>query len=278
MKKIFLSVLAFVLCLCVSPVSVFASEADSTMNLTSNIEESSEYTSLVSLENDLLRQMQVLAETTKRDALPTSIDFKKAVKVSALDNLDSADAVKTASNNGSYYYRIPLAVDKGYIYSTIVVTDGKVTGYDTSMTYDTALGQVSYLFDEKLVGELLATFSVKVTDVAVLTIPAIKTDFVYFIAGNQAYAIPFSSRPDFLKLDNGKIYEYDKFISCAKALLSEMQDSNIYADNYGGAGGGYMGSSTDNTLYYIIAPIILVLGLTALSIVFMKRKRRNAKQ
>lgn len=277
MKKIFLSVLAFVLCLCVSPVSVFASEADSTMNLTSNIEESSEYTSLVDLENDLLRQMQVLAETTKRDTLPTSIDFNKAVKVSVLDDLGSANAVKTARNNGSYYYRIPLVVDEGYIYSTIVVTNGKVTGYDTSMTYDTALGQVSYLFDEKLVGELLATFSVKVTDVAVLTIPAIKTDFVYFVAGDKAYAIPFSSRPDFLKLDNGKIYEYDKFISCAKTLLSEMENSDIYADYYGGAGGGYMGSTNDNTFYYIIAPI-LVLGLIALSIVFMKKKRRNAKQ
>lgn len=277
MKKIFLSVLAIVLCFCVSPISVFASEADSTMNLTSNIEKSAEYTSLISLEKNLLRQMQVLAETTKRDTLPTTIDFKKAVKVSALDNLDSANAVKTARNNSSYYYRIPLTVDEGFIYSTIVVTDGKVTGYDTAMTFDTALGQVSYLFDETLVGELLATFSVKVTDVAVLTIPAIKTDFVYFVAGNKEYAIPFSSRPDFLKLDNGKIYEYDKFISCAKALLSEMQDSDIYADYYGGAGGVHMSSTNGNPLYYTIA-LILVFGLTTLSIVVAKRKRQKTKQ
>lgn len=277
MKKMILSVLAIVLCFCVSPISVFASEGDGTMNLTSNIEKSEEYASLVSLEKDLIRQMQVLAKAAKKDTLPTSIDFKKAVRVFVLDNLDSSNAVKTASKNSSYYYRIPLAIDEGYIYSTIVVTDGKVTGYDTSMTYDTALGQVSYLFDEKLVEDLLVTFSEKVTDVTVLTISAIKTDFVYFIAGDKAYAIPFSSRPDFLNLENGEIYEYDRIISCAKALLSEMQDDNIYAGNHGGAGGGHMGSANENTLYYIIASIITVLGLTAVSVSFLKRKRRNAK-
>lgn len=275
MKKIILSVLAIILCFCVIPISAFASEADSTMNLNTNIEESAEYTSIISLENDLLRQMQVLAVTTKRETLPTSIDFKLAVKVFALDNLDSANAIKTVCNNGSYYYRIPLAVDEGYIYTTIVVTDGKVTGYDTSMTYDTSLGQVSYLFDEQLVGELLATFSEKVSNVVVLTIPAIKTDFVYFEAGGKAYAIPFSSRPEFLKLDNGKIYEYDKFLSCAKALIGEVQDSSNYTDYYGGAG-GYVGSANDNTPYYIIVPIF-VIGLTVLSIVSMKKKHRNTK-
>lgn len=278
MKKILLSALVFVLCLCVLPVGVFASESDGEVNLTSDIETTAEYTSLISIEDDLLRQMQVLSETKERNSLPSAVDFTKAVKVSALDNLDSVDVIAVADNTDSYYYRIPLAVDTGYIYSTIVVTGGEVTGYDTSITYDTSLGQVSYLFDEKLVGNLLATFPSKVTDIAVYTIPAIKTDFVCFVSNDARYAIPFSSRPDFLKLNNGEIYKYDEFISCAKALLNEMQDDSVYADNRGGAGGGYTNSLTENTLYNIIAPIMLIVALAMLAVFYVKRQHRDEKR
>lgn len=274
MKKVLLSILALVLCMCMLPIGALAAETENEISLTADIETSSEYTSLLSYETDILRQMQVLAQATKKDRLPTTVDFTKAVKVFALSDLDSSETIKTAKNSNSYYYRVPLLIDTGYVYSTFVISNGKVSGYDTSMTYDTTVGQVAYLFDEEIVSALLATVNEKVTDVTVLTIPAIKADFVYFTAGGKAYAIPFASRPDFWELDNGKIYEYEKIVSCAKALLNEMSDSDAFVGNQGG--GGAIGSA-NNTFFYIAPLVILSVALVALGVFTMKRKIRKTK-
>lgn len=275
MKRVLISMLTLVLCMCIVPFSAFAAEEEDEVNLTADIEKSSEYTSLVSYEDDILRQMQVLVQTKEKNSLPTTVDFTKAVKVLPLSDLDSSGVAKAASSTGSYYYRVPLLIDTGYIYSTFVISDGKVSGYDTSMTYDTTMGQVSYLFDEKIVSDLLATVNETVNDVSVLTIPAIKTDFVYFTAGGKEYAIPFASRPDFWELDNGKIYEYEKFILCAKTLLNEMSDDEVYADNLGG--GGNISSSNSGTSFIIVSLVILSAVLLVLIVFVAKTKSRKAK-
>ena len=185
MKRVLLSMLTLVLCMCIVPFGALAAKAEDEVTLTADIEKSSEYTSLSSYEDDILRQMQVLVQTKERNSLPTTVDFTKAVKVFPLSDLNSSGVAKAARSNSSYYYRVPLLIDTGYVYSTFVITDGKVSGYDTSMTYDTTMGQVSYLFDEDIVSNLLATVNETVTDVSVLTIPTIKTDFVYFTDGDE---------------------------------------------------------------------------------------------
>ena len=82
-------------------------------------------------------------------------------------------------------------------------------------------------------------------------------------------------RPDFWELDNGKIYEYEKFISCAKALLNEMSDDEVYADNLGG--GGSISSSNNGTSFYIISLVILSSALVVLIVFAAKTKLRKTK-
>ena len=271
MKRTLLSLFVLFICIYSLPFSAHADEAEDEIVLTGDIENSTEYASLIGYKADILRQMKSLVQIREKDSLPTDVDFTKAVRVFPLCDLDSSEAVKVAKGNRTYYYRVPLLVDTGYIYSTFVISNSKVSGYDTSMTYDTTMGQVTYLFDEDIVRNILATVDEKVTDVAVLTIPEIKVDFVYFSAGGEAFAVPFASRPDFWELDNGKVYKYEELIKCTKMLLNEVSGEYAFADNMGG--GGAVNRSNSNKLFTTLPLAIMSLAFVVLIIVTAKRKR-----
>ena len=275
MKRILLSFFTLIICIYSFSFYAIADETDDELILAGDIENSTEYPDLISYKADILRQMHSLVQIKAKDSLPTDVDFTKAVKVMPLADLDSPEAVKTAKDSRSYYYRVPLLVDTGYVYSTFVISDGKVSGYDTSITYDTTMGQVTYLFDEDVVRNLFATVDKKVTDVAVLTIPEIKADFVYFSSGGEAFAIPFASRPDFWELDNGKIYKYEELAKCAKALLNEMSGEYTFADNVGG--GGAVNRPNNNRLFTIMPLAILSSAFVVLMILTAKRKASSLK-
>ncbi len=263
MRKWILSTLTLVLCFTAFSIHAAAAETNDAIRLNADIEEAPEYASLVRLEEELLGQLQVLAEKAKLENLPTSIDFTKMVRVFVVDHPNSADAVTEAKESRSYYYRIPLMVDTGYVFATASVEKGTVTGYETSMTPDKTLGQVSYLFEEGLAGDILADFEGEIDEIAVFTIPAIQTDFVSFTSEGKAYAIPFASRPDLLKLDNGEICELDQFLPCADAFLREMQGDE-YEENQGGKNTG------------ILVFIIVAVFLAATGIFFLVRKKRRS--
>lgn len=69
-----------VICMCVPSYSAYASEFESQEKLSAEIDATPEYASLISYEADLLRQMQVLIETTETDRIPKSVDFPNLLR------------------------------------------------------------------------------------------------------------------------------------------------------------------------------------------------------
>ncbi len=155
-----------------------------------------------------------------------NIDIDKAVKLYPLNKLDGIDDINNAIKTNSYIYKIPISEKRRYSYFAFKVENKEVISYETHETANKSLATAKYLFEPNLVNDVIAKSGLEVSDVNILTIPVIKTDFVYFKSADKHYVIPFSSRPDFLEIENGKIYEFDDFAWHVNELLQNMQTGN----------------------------------------------------
>ncbi len=223
---------------------------------------------IVGYEADLLRQMKVLAEEKRDNELPNQINFDNSVKVYSLSKLNSVEDIKNAVDSGSYFYKVPLLADKGYIYSTLRVSDNRIVGYDTSMTYDKSINQATYLFEPQFVENIVKKNNLDFKNPIVFTIPSIKTDFI-FVYDDNPLVIPFASRPDFLKLENGKIYEFKEFAEAVNILLEDISvDENVLNGKSGGSGVG----KSENNYFYIFS--VSIIGTVCLLGIFVKIKNK----
>jgi len=274
--KIFV-IMAF--CLCLFPLKALASEEDisntinNNTNIFVNLNEILGNDEFTKLQEDLLRHMYVLSESGNTEELPKYIDFKNTVRVTEVDDISSS-GIKIRTDR--CLYRIPLAIDTGYIYSTLIYKEGKITSYESAVTLDTSLCQTSYLFETNMVSNVIIKFSNIVSNISVMTIPNIRTDFIYFLSEGKAFVIPFSSRPDFLKLENGIVYPYEIFVENANALLKEISDGSVDSllGNQGGSGG-----SVNRNLSNIIYCVMIICTITLLVSYFInfivKRKTKH---
>jgi len=262
MKNMGKVVLFVLCCFCLCPFYTLAKDGQAEIDLTIDIAATPAYAAIVSLEADLLRQMNSLVEGPATKPLPRSVDFSKTVKVYILEEMNT-DGITAAIAANTFFYRVPLHTDEGFMYATIMVKDGAVSGSGTTATRDTSLGQASYLFDAALVSGAISKQSLAASDVAVINIPYIWTDFIYCKAGGREYAIPFASRPDFLGLRNGEVYELDTFFDAANALRDELAG--------GQNGGGYAPKS--GAWWWVTAAGVCVIAISGLA--FLAARRAN---
>ncbi len=219
-------------------------------------------TDVLNYEKDLLRQMKSLLEENKNKDVLNSINFENTVKVFKVEKLESIRDIENAVNNDSYYYRVPLLVDSGYIYSTLQINKNKVESYDTSMIFDKSLNQVAYLFETSIVDKIVEENKLDYTDIVVFTIPSIKTDFLFVKKGEKTLVIPFASRPDFLDVENGKVYEFEDFSELVNNLLKDISESD---NNLKSKSGGGIGE-----FIYSYSHIVFIAIFTVLLSIFIK--------
>jgi hypothetical protein len=280
MKYFFKLFLVLSCCLCLAPLNVSASKSNPSLNniekigksIYVDIKEIQEYAEIANLQEDFVRHMHMLVEKTKTEELPKSIKLDNIVKVMEVKDIQPSGL---KLNLNRYQYRVPLIKDTGYIFSTLIIEDSKVISHESEMTYDTSLGQASYLFDSNLVENIISSVSKEVLDLSVMTIPTISTDFVYFTSENGAFVIPFSSRPDFLELENGKVYSYDVFAKKTIELLTRLKyedGTSILRHRGSGGGGGYSSNITA-----IHASLIIILTIVILMISFLVVKKKIRK-
>ena len=226
-------------------------------------EGSAAYEMLIGIERELLDK-----SVSYGDSLPEHVDMSRAVKVYVIENWKSKDPLKKALNSNQYYYRIPIIETDGFIYATVVIKDGKITGTSTALTSDTSKNLASYLFASNP-AEYADISDVPTEEILVFSVPEIKTDFFYYQADGEEYAVPFSSRPDFLGLENGKKVSFTGFSNAVQKLVSEADA----ADPFDNTGGG--GPRTKKALTAVfISSAILILAVAVLLIIRSKKRKK----
>lgn len=112
------------------------------------------------------------------------------------------------------------------------------------------------------------------TDVVVLDAPMYATNFVYFSADDVEYLIPFSSRPDFTGLENGKLY---KATDCMAVLSASWGDVSANGNENCGYG-ATLSETHDPTKIYVISGIIICfIVISSVIAVLSLRKFKKAK-
>ncbi len=95
--------------------------------------------------------------------------------------------------------------------------------------------------------------------------------FAYYTETGREYVIPFSDRPDFTGLEDGKVYPVSEIMNILDERFPVQQ--NPYAD---GGAGGYSGVDTQQGLPWQLLPALALLLLAGIAIlVLCKAKSRR---
>lgn len=101
--------------------------------------------------------------------------------------------------------------------------------------------------------------------------------YIYGRSGENEYLIPFVTRPDFLGVENGKLYTVEQAVDIFLEEIRKQEEA--YKNSSGGIQIGGIDSLDetdsvpDNLILYIGVPVIVLLLISIVSIIFVKRKK-----
>ena len=238
-------------------------------------------------------------------SLNSDVDPKEMLKKLKSDNAykkyqTTSNAVKYYKDNNNfsscisddYYWIVPLS-DEG-IYISFRNENGKWqwSGSGNSLKYpvDDVNGPKEAVdFSTKgIVKRLNDEFKKKdIDDIRFVKNSTFFCDFIYISVENVEYVIPYSHRPDFTGLKNGKLYKVQEALDILEANLGTGPSG--YGGPYPGTVGGGFGKETDSAantevaeqasftwLYFAVPGAIVLIGLAVTAAVIIK-KRHKAK-
>ncbi len=182
----------------------------------------------------------------------TSQEFTSALTCGTLE-----DAIASAPS----IWKVPVYYgDSDYAYAN-VGTSGNSPGYTTVYGNADTGNDAPYLFEPEIVpagmfGREGSTYIVAVSDYG------FGMNFVITLTEEEVRLVPYSTRPDFLKLENGMIYSSGEVVTA----LSELSGSMAWT-GFGGGGGGLASNG---------APAIIVITLLSAVLLILWVKRRGA--
>lgn len=248
---------------------------------------------LAYIEDEILNQVGAVMKINNISSVKTldSVDFSKAVKVafvssgndmieqigSARDVIVRKDYVSTEDIFNSrfldYYWKVPvLEFGDGYLFATVIINSPDDIIVSCIMAQNKELSDVTYLFDNELILNILgkSDLSVDYDNVIPVSIPIISTDIIIFVSEKVQYAIPFSARPDLLGVENGRVYEYEKLESLIDSLLVELSSGNASSNAPVGGGAAQVTDNNGATandaassygLYFVIMAVFACVGV-----------------
>lgn len=143
----------------------------------------------------------------------------------------------------------------------------KDEGYD----FFTSTSKIVDVLDKNNISEI--------SEMKVVTVPPLHIDFLFISTPNGEFGIPYASRPDFVKVNNGSLYKMDELINLFKRNVDTNNKPNEMLKFGGSSVGSPISSNTTqgnnyNTFYFIAIPaLIAVAGLITLILV---RRKRNS--
>lgn len=181
-----------------------------------------------------------------------------------------------------YVWKVPVGeTGNGYLYASVKMNGPDDVSIWTTLTGDRQLSDVTYLFDQDLVSNILESSGLPVNYDIVLpiSIPMISTDVIVFAADKTQYAIPFSARPDLLGVENGKIYEYSQIEEKINDLMYEISPEDAVDGPVGG--GVWVKEEESNGLsdgqWRAAGIVLLLLGGTYAGRKLWKSRKRAIK-
>lgn len=195
--------------------------------------------------------------------------------------LASPDIVKSVGKDTkiknliSENYCIVVPTEKGYV-KYLKDDDGDIS-YVGDVVFNESSKNTN-MVDTTAVRNILSSAKyTEATDVVVLDVPMYQTSFVYFLANNVEYLIPFGSRPDLTGLENGKVY---KATDCLAELSATWGNTIVDGDGLSNGNGGNVNSLVktpniikNSIIYGVIICSLIIVGVTAYSI----RKAKKIK-
>ena len=176
----------------------------------------------------------------------TKLDISKGVKVLRFDAKDFIEQLKSdaviqyLADYSDYFWRIPVQ-DRGENGADYAVAYKNNSGawkyYTASSENKTGSQQVAYIFDVDLVDRILSEKGIVPEQLYAIGISNIGLDCIVVQSQGAIGIIPFASRPEFLGVDNGKVYSPEEMSQKIKEYL-EASSYDFIAEDTSGAGGG----------------------------------------
>ena len=162
-----------------------------------------------------------------------------------------------------YVWVVPTETGKQIIISN---TEEKwqIIGYSHSEKNE----ENSDLINKDSVIKSIELISEKIEDVQFIYTGAYFSSFAFIKTDKEEYLIPFSVRPDFTKLENGKLYTAKE---ASAILLASFGEPKIDDTSNGGANGGANTDNNDILLISLIVGTCVIVGVIAYTILRKKR-------
>lgn len=155
--------------------------------------------------------------------------------------------------------------------SVPVSAESSIDGFSMAAVSDTLLKT----YKSKLPTNAAAV----VSDLKIVRSHMYNITFAYFTDGGQEYVIPYSDRPDFTGLEDGKVYPASEAIDVLERNYGVPQGAVTDVGYAGGAGGGGTADSPQDDLPWQIVPIagVTLLLLGGISFFFILKRLKGRK-
>lgn len=259
-----------------------AEEKDEVLNLSLNMEES------------IIEEVQFLGKKAA-----SSIAKNKMYKVydivspTSFMNMDKSSSFKNVISN-EYTWEVPIIDSSNNIVSTYTLSKGRKLediqkkGMELSQSQIDRIKQMEGKWDITLVGNYMPIeglnlicnsieFEKHLLNNGIETIDEIKivkfalnTYVIYIADDKNEYAIVYNMRPEFINMENGRVYEMSAFIENFQSLLEnqEISGEDMYSGN-----SLEKQHRNDYWLYVIGIAIMLIVGSSLM--LTKKRKSKN---
>lgn len=272
--------LILILCFIVfSPITALAVEVENYDYREEEISDFEEYEEICEMENGILETFDT-NEYAVFSEKETKLDISSSVKVLTFDvndflvQLKSEGFIEYLENYEVYCWRIPVQDrgEKGADYAVAYVNkNGEWAYYTASSDNEIGRQQVEYIFAAEEIEQILSENKIVATKLYALAISNIGLDCIVVEMNGTVGIIPYAARPEFLGLENGKIYSQEEI---GQKISNYMEESSydFTADGINGGGGGGIEDSDSNSpvVYIVIAGLMIS---TIIFIVLTKRRQ-----
>lgn len=172
-------------------------------------------------------------------------------------------------------YCIVVPTEKGYV-KYLKDTNGDIT-YVGDVVFNEKTKNTNIVNISTVKNILGSAKYVDATDIIVLDVPMYQTSFVYFLANNVEYLIPFGSRPDLTGLENGKVY---KATDCLAELSATWGNTSVDGNGLSNGNGGSVDSVVENpniiknSIIFGIISSLIIVGVVAVNSIRKAKKIR----
>lgn len=197
------------------------------------------------------------------------VDWSLARKVFVFEPRQFIRALKAGTleedilKNATAVWKVPVYEDEdGYGY-VIVGTNDENPGYVTVSADANALNQAAYLFMDTQVPVGVDTGN---ASVYIVSVPECDVDFITIISSETELFIPYSTCPEWIRLNNGEEYS-------AEDVLAALSGYDVSL-SWSASGGG----NANNTLAIASGVFLLILGGCICSFFAIRKIQSRTKQ